>query len=528
MELNIAEIIEPITYEEAIMSPQSEEWEIAMNEELKSLNDRNTWEILNKPENINCIGSKWVYKVKTDSSGKIIRYKARVVAQGFSQKKDVDYSESYAPVANISLIRLLIGMSISHDWKMYHLDVKCAYLYGKLNEEIYMKLPPGHKDYDAKVAKLLRPIYGLKQSGRNWNNEIDEFLIKNGFKRLQANNCVYTFGNDLILTLYVDDIILFARLIDKINEVKSLLMSEYEIRDLGRASYLLGITIEYGDNQIGLSQALYIKKLLNEYGLDDCKTCKTPIDPGIKLSKCDSPHNNVEKGEMENIPYKQLIGSLMYLALATRPDILYAVTKLSQFSSNPGRAHWLQAKRVLRYLSATKDIGLVYNCGKNEIEIFSDADWASDIDDRHSYSGMIVLLNGNPITWKSNKQKSISTSTMEAEYVALEVAVKEVMWLNMIFDELAHKTNLNVPSKPYIIRCDNKSAIDFTKNKIERSRTKHIDIAYHITREMHENGLIELKYVSSGDNVVDIFTKPLPHSVMNKHVMKLGLRQITE
>jgi hypothetical protein len=195
------------------------------------LNDRNTWEILNKSEDVKYIRSKWVYKVKTDSTGKVVRYKARVVAQGFSQRKDVDYSESYAPIANISLIRLLIGLSISHNWKIHHLDVKCAYLYGKLKEVIYIKLPPGHKNYDTKVARLLRPIYGLRQSGRNWNNEIDEFLMGNRFERLQANNCVYTYDNNLILTLYVD-IILFARSIDKINEIKSLLMSKYEIRDL--------------------------------------------------------------------------------------------------------------------------------------------------------------------------------------------------------------------------------------------------------------------------------------------------------
>jgi len=199
IKLNLAEITEPMTYEEAMMSLQLEEWEVAMNEELKNLDNRNTWKILSKSENISYIGSKWVYKVKTDSAGKIIRYRTRVVAQGFSQIKNIDYSESYASVANVSLIRLLIAMSISHNWTIHHLDIKCAYLYEKLEEEVYMRLPPGHKDYDTKVARLFRPIYGLKQSGRNWNNAIDKFLTKSGFDRLQANNCVYIYGNDLIL-----------------------------------------------------------------------------------------------------------------------------------------------------------------------------------------------------------------------------------------------------------------------------------------------------------------------------------------
>ena len=180
---------------------------------------------------------------------------------------------------------------------------------------------------------------------------------------------------------------MFARSVNKINEVKSILETEYDIRDLGKASYLLDINIKYENSEVKLSQALYISKLLNEYGMGDCKTSKIPIDSGVQLSKCDSPYSDVEKDEMEGVPYKQLIGSLMYVALATRPDILFAVTKLSQFSSNLGRTHWLQAKRVLRYLAATKDFSLVYGRGDNNLEIFSDADWASDVDDRHSYSG---------------------------------------------------------------------------------------------------------------------------------------------
>ncbi|XP_046145466.1 secreted RxLR effector protein 161-like [Osmia bicornis bicornis] len=206
---------------------------------------------------------------------------------------------------------------------------------------------------------------------------------------------------------------------------------------------------------------------------------------------------------MKDVPYRQLVGSLMYIALATRPDTLYAATKLAQFVSNPGRIHWIQAKKVLRYLYATKEKGLKYGQGINEIEMYSDADWATDIDDRHSHSGMVVFLGGNPITWKSSKQKSISTSTMESEYIALENAVKEAMWMKMLFKEIQSLLNIDVPREPYMIRCDNKSDIDFTPNRVERSKSKHIDIAYHITREKYEEGLIKLKYVPSSDNVAD-------------------------
>jgi len=523
IEINLTEIIEPTTFEQAISLPQSEQWKAAMEEELKNLEDRNTWEVVNRDENIKYIGSKWVYKVKTDSNNKVVRFRARLVAQGYDQKKNVDYFESYAPVANISVIRLLLATSMHQDWKIQHLDIKCAYLYGELTEQIYMELPPGYNDSHTKVAKLKRPIYGLKQSGRNWNSAIDKFLTDNRFQRLKSNNCIYTYDNDLILTIYVDDILLFSKDISKLEQVKKLLMSKYEVRDLGIVSYLLGISISFTEQTMKLSQEKYIQKLINEYGMNECKSAKTPIEPGLKLSKCDSYSNESEIEEMKNVPYRQLVGSLMYIALATRPDIMYAVSKLAQFVSKPSRIHWMQAKRVLRYLYTTKNKTLTYSRGNDEIEIFTDADWAADIDDRHSYSGMVVFIGRNAVIWKSNKQKSISTSTMEAEYVALENAVKEAIWINMMYKELIQSFNINIPCEPYIIRCDNKSAIDFTINRIERSKSKHIDIAYHITREKYEEGLIKLKYVSSSDNVADIFTKALPHNVMYTHIEKLRL-----
>lgn len=197
-------------------SPQCDKWKEAMEDEFRSLESRNTWEVVNRMEHIKCIGSKWVYKVKTDPTEKIVKYKARLVAQGYNQKKEVDYFESYAPVTNISTIRMLLAMSISQDWEVHHLDVKCAYLYGELTEDLYMKLPPGYGESDVKVAKLKKPIYGLKQSGRNWNNAIDMFLTKNKFQRLKSNNCVYMHDNDLILTIYVDDIVLFTKNINKL------------------------------------------------------------------------------------------------------------------------------------------------------------------------------------------------------------------------------------------------------------------------------------------------------------------------
>lgn len=198
----------------------------------------------------------------------MVKYKARLVAQGFNQKKDVDYFEAYAPVANFSSIRLLLAMSVSQDWKVHHLDVKCAYLYGELMEDIYMRLPPGYDISDTKVAKLKKPIYGLKQSGRNWNNAIDSFLTESGCKRLKTNNCIYVYDNEVIIAIYVDDIILFTKNINKLEQVKSMLMLKYEMRDLNTVSYLLGIRVDYSERTMRLSQKLYIERLLTEYNVD--------------------------------------------------------------------------------------------------------------------------------------------------------------------------------------------------------------------------------------------------------------------
>lgn len=199
IEFNLTEIIEPTTYEQALNSPQSNEWQEAMDDEIRSLEDRGTWEIVEKTDDYNCVGSKWVYKIKTDPEGNVVKFKARLVAQGFKQIKYTDYCDTYAPVANIETIRLLLAMGISKGWHIHHLDVKCAYLYGELKENVYMRLPQGYSVMNNKVAKLKRPIYGLKQSGRNWNNTIDKFLIDIGFHRMKSNNCVYVYRCELIL-----------------------------------------------------------------------------------------------------------------------------------------------------------------------------------------------------------------------------------------------------------------------------------------------------------------------------------------
>jgi len=301
-----------------------------------------------------------------------------------------------------------------------------------------MIAPPLYKIGEGETVKLKRPIYGLKQSGRSWNTEINSFLTKNGFTRLQSSSCVYCKGRWIIIIIYVDDIFIFSSKRAPLRETVKLITNGYETRDLGDITYALGVKIERSKNgDIRLSQRSYIESTLSKYGLTECRTAATPLDQGIKMSKQDGPSSPDEKAEMAAVPYRQLIGSLMHLAIYTRPDIMHAVTKLSQFNTNPGRIHWNQAKHLLRYLSGTKEYALQYTAGATpEIQIFSDADWAGDVDDRRSYSGMVVTVGQNIIHWKSTKQKSVTTSTMEAEYAALATCAKEATWMETFIAEL--------------------------------------------------------------------------------------------
>ncbi|CAK9816510.1 Retrovirus-related Pol polyprotein from transposon TNT 1-94 [Anthophora quadrimaculata] len=522
IETNFLEIIEPETVEEALASPQARQWKNAIREELDSLSNRNTWEVTELPKGRKCIGCKWVFKLKTNTEGKITRYKARLVAQGFSQKKGVDYSETYSPVANFSLIRLFLALAVIFKWHTRHVDIKCAYLYGTLKEEIYMKLPPLYNAKEGMVAKLLRPIYGLKQSGRNWNEELDVYLTGQGFKRMQSSSCVYKREDGTILIIYVDDIFIFAPDSKLVTDTVRRITEKYEAKDLGEINQALGVKVERNNaGNIYLSQRLYIEEMLKKYNMTECRKVTTPLDPSLRISKEDAPTTDTERSYMANVPYRGLIGGLMFLALYTRPDILFAVTKLSQYNSNPGRKHWQQAKHILRYLSATKDYGIVYKTNiKPKFEIYCDADWACDPDDRHSFSGMVMLFGGNIVKWRTVKQKSLSTSTMEAEYVSLANGVKEAMWLNMFMSELGLTDYV---SDSLQINCDNRAAIDFAKNRMEKNRTKHIDIAYHIVRENLEKGLIHLTYVPSNENLADGMTKGLKKIVHDRYVKNIGM-----
>ena len=505
---------EPTTIEEATNCHEKTKWTEVMDKEMKSQKDNEVWELTVLPPGKKAIGSKWVYKVKTGSEGRIERHKARLVAQGYNQKYGSDYDETFCPVVRLESLRTLVALSTQRGLELHHVDVATAFLNGTLQEEVYMKQPKGYekKGEEHLVCKLRKSIYGLKQSPRCWNTALDSHLKKMGFIQSKSDPCIYTSagGEDeegdeevFYIGVYVDDILLAGRDETKIQEVKRELSLKFDIKDLGKLRFFLGISIiqKPEEKETWMGQPAYMERLLMEHGMTDCKPVGTPVDPGRHLVKATE-----EEEAVDQQLYQSLVGSLMYLSTCIRPDIAYAVGILARFSSKPNRTHWMAAKRVLRYLKGTTSHGIIFR-GEEPGKClgYSDADWAGDREDRKSTSGYLFQIAGGPVSWRSKKQDSVALSTAEAEYVALSSAAQESVWMRRLNSELG-----NPPEGPTTIFEDNQSTIAMAKNPQFHGRAKHIDIRHHFVREQVSDGTIKLTYCPTGEMVADMLTKGLP------------------
>lgn len=497
----VAKILdEPSTFKEAMESENSKEWKMAMDQEMESIISNGTWVEAKLPNNRKAIGCKWVFKLKRDNFGNVSRYKARLVAKGYNQKEGIDYGEIFAPVAKYKTIRTLLAIAVQNDMTLGQLDVKTAFLNGVLQEEIYMVVPPGYptKTVGA-VYKLVKSLYGLKQSPMEWNAVLDVFLKKIGYLPTTADPCLYTRkeGNDLvILAIYVDDIIVAASGKSAELKAKKELMSKFEMTDLGELNWFLGmkITRDWDDKTIKLGQSIYVTKVLVKFGMMDCKVAATPMG---------SDPDEMEKSGPANVPYREAVGCLMYAMIGTRPDIAYAVGVASRYLEQPEERHWVLTKRIMRYLRGTLDWELCYKKDGSNLVGYSDADWAGDRSDRRSTSGYVFTLAGAAVCWLSKKQPCVALSTTEAEYIALCSATQEAAWMLM----LVNAAGMNIESVK--IMEDNQGCIALTKNSGNHGRTKHIDIKYHYIREMVLAKKVHLTYCPTMDMAADILTKPL-------------------
>ena len=517
----------PMTLKEALEAHDAEDWKNAIQVELdQHVLEMKTWELVDLPEGRQPIGNKWVFVRKRDEAGNVIKHKARLVAQGFSQKPGIDYSETgtFAPVMRFDTLRTLLAIAAIEDWDIQQVDIKGAYLNGQLKEEIYMKQPTGYEDGTKRVCILFRLIYGLKQAGNVWNEEFDQTMKNMGYTRLRTDYCAYVLrtSDDMsILIVWVDDINMFAKKRSTNEELIKRLKEKYEITVLGEPTLLLGIHIQRDrkNRSITLSQAQYVRKILEKARMSESKPVSTPMDPNITLHETDD-QNDTETNSRTSNEYATRVGELMYAAHATRPDILYATVTLAQFTKNPSPTHWTALKRVFRYLIGTTNHTLTYDGRRSstiEPERFVDADWASN-PHRKSISGYVFTIAGGAVAWSSKKQSRIALSTAEAEYVAAVHAVKQVLWFRNFYQEL----DLPVET-PSIVQSDNQAAISISHNPEFHARTKHIDIDMHFLRDHVQQGNIKLEYVPSESNLADVFTKALNKPSHSRIVSSFGV-----
>ncbi|GJT75471.1 putative RNA-directed DNA polymerase [Tanacetum coccineum] len=530
-EHSLGDLNEPTSYKAAMLDAESNKWIDAMNAEIQSMMDNNVWVLVDLPPGCKTVGSKWIFKKKTDMDGIVHVYKARLVAKGYTQLYGVDYEETFSPVANIRAIRILISIAAYYDYEIWQMDVKTTFLNGYLDEDIYMVQPKGFVDpnHPRKVCKLKRSIYGLKQASRSWNKRFDEEIKRFGLAQNLDEPCVYqkaSGSNVIFLILYVDDIIIMGNHIPSLQSVKDYLGKCFAMKDLGEAAFILGIKI-YRDRSkrlIGLSQNAYMDKILKRYKMDNSKRGHIPMQERLDLNKSQGAQTPKEVNRMKNVPYASAVGSIMYAVRCTRPDVAFAQNLTSRFQQNPGELHWTAVKNILKYLRNTKDMFLVYGGNPStelRVECYCDAGFETDRDDTKSQTGYVFVLNGGAVDWKSSKQSTTAMSATESEYIAASEAAMEAVWIRKFISGLGIVPTINEPLNMY---CDNSAAVHYANEPGVQKGARHYQRRYHYVRECVELGEIRILKVHTDNNLADPFTKALSNRKLTQHARGMGLR----
>lgn len=511
---------EPHSRKTALASTECNQWEQAMQEEYNSLLENKTWEVVDRPTNRKVLTSRWVFKRKLGSDGDVARYKARFVVRGFSQIYGLDFDETYASVVKSASYRILFALQARFGWKCHQMDIKTAFLNGDLEHEIFVEPPDGYPETSDKVLKLRKSLYGLKQAPRQWYFKLRTFLEDNGWRVSNFDPSVFIQNREnLIMEVYVDDINIFGLDENRIVAMKQRLASRFNMTDLGLCAYYLGMHVHQEANgDVHLHQESYIQQILERYGLQDIYPRRTPMRTNLKLIKNNGSSRPVDFQRR----YQSKVGALNYAMVVTRPDIAEAVGVVSRFCANPTEEHMKAVDDIYGYLKCTANLGLHFRraCENRDLHAYVDADWAGCPDTRRSTTGYVVKLAGSPVSWSSRRQKTVATSTCEAEYVAGYKAVQEVIWIQNMINDLSIK-DLEISPTPLLI--DNNAALKLTRNPELHDRTKHIDIKYHFLREMTLSGRINTQRINSMDNLADALTKPLPRDTFETLIEGLGM-----
>ncbi|CAI7932306.1 unnamed protein product [Closterium sp. NIES-54] len=520
---------EPASMEEALAGDDREAWLASREDEFESHMENETWTLTNLPSGRKALDCMWVLRVKTDAEGRLERRKTRLVIKGFQQRERIDFQEVFAPVAKAPTLRLLLAAAAICGWKVEQMDVKTAFLYGVVDEEIYMKQPEGYDDGSGRVCRLKKAIYGLKQAPRCSYARLVEALEALGFKVSGCDESLFmTEGEEekVFLLVYVDDILLFSPSLERIKEVQGKLKETFQCKALGPVGYCLGLHVERDEVKgwLRLHQHKYLAAMGEKYGLEQGRSVKNPLPSGFQL------HLDEEEGEVLEYElqrrFQSMVGSLMYALVNTRPDIAFSVSQLARVVSRPLQEHVDAAERLVRYCMATSRVGLQYSVhgqlkqkGVEEVSTkigaparrghlyllcFTDATWASDISDATSHGGYICCVGGSPLSWKSKKQGEIAHSSTESEYMALFHGVKEVVWMRRLLDELGQEQEGPTP-----VFCDSQGAIAMARNAVLHGLNKHMHIKWHWVRKEVKKGTISLHYIITTKQPADFLTKRL-------------------
>jgi hypothetical protein len=524
----LTEPYEPRSYREVRNSGNWSEWKPAMDDEVKSLQLNRTW-ILKKRSELNgkkVLRGKWVFKIKRGPDGLIQKYKARWVVRGFEQEQGSDYTDTFASVVKPMSYKAIFAIAAARDYEIHQIDVKTAFLYGNVQEDIYVEQPIGYEEPSAggddpvvMVCRLVKALYGLKQSPRIWYYTLTTFLQLLGFTPLNSDLSVYVKGDTIIAT-YIDDLLIVSPKTSDILAVKTALSKQFSMTDLGECSYYLGMTIrrDRTNRLIYLGQRAYVEKVLKDHDLwSNVKTAAVPINPGTKLIPASSGY---QASDTLRTRYQQAVRSLMYAMMGTRPDITFAVSVVSRFASNPDNTHWLAVQQIFRYLRGTINYELIYSGNLSPLVGYTDSDWAGDTDTRRSTSGYVFNLGSGAIIWSSKRQPTISLSTCEAEYIGQTQATKAAVWLRKLLQELGHEQ-----VQATVIFGDNQGAITLAKNPQFHGRSKHIDTQWHFVREKVADNTVELQWTETSRQVADGLTKPLNKELFTRFRKAIGVEE---
>ncbi|KAF7353204.1 Gag-Pol polyprotein [Mycena sanguinolenta] len=509
MSYNPDRLYVPKTYSDAIKRDPIR-WTAAMDVEMALHEKKETWELQQPPPGANIMASKWVYDVKKDGAGQWLRDKARLVGKGFTQVHGIDYEETWAAVARLESIRMTAAIAAVNNLHLWQIDFEAAYLNSETKEEIYMEQPRGY------------------EGGHDWAETLDGTYSDLDYSKSRADPCVRVKISDdggyTITDTYTDDVWGASASSEEAEARKAELGNVWDIKDVGHTHRLLGMRVDQdlAAGTVTLSQRAYFEKVLADHGLENIKPRSTPLPVGIALDSSMCPSTPEEHAEMVGKPYRTLVGAVMWGQLATRPDLSFPVSILTRFQTNPGIEHWRALLHVLGYIRHTLDYALVYSRnGSLTPKGYGDADYAGCVDTRRSTSGYVFVMAGAPVSWSSKRQATVALSTVEAEYISLTRAAQQQKWMYSWMEEVGLKQEL-----PGTLYCDNRGAVDLTKNTKAHSKVKHIDIRHHFIRELVQMGELNVNFIRGNENPADLFTKPLPRDAHHRYLAQLNIVRV--